>query len=68
MQSDIFFDFYFLKRDFLFTIMSSALKLSELVDNIHLEGTVSQVFDLGPTFYFMSKNGKLFTIICNLIF
>ena len=49
-----------MKQDFVFTIMSSDLKLSELVDNIHLEGTVSQIFYLGPTFYFMSKNGKLF--------
>ena len=32
------------------------------MDNIHLEGTVSQNFNLGPSFYFMSKNGKRFTI------
>ena len=25
--------------------------------NIPLEGTVSQIFDLGPGFYFMIKNG-----------
>ena len=40
--------------------MSSALKLSELVDNIHLEGTMSQIFYLGPTFYFMSKKRETF--------
>ena len=25
--------------------------------NIPLEGSVSQIFDLGPGFYFMTKNG-----------
>ena len=39
-----FFHFYFLKQDFLFTIMYSTLKLCNLVDNSHLEGTVSQIF------------------------
>ena len=38
------------------------------MDNIHLEGTVSQNFNLGPGFYFMSKNGKIFTIFCKIIF
>ena len=28
-----------------------------LVDNIHVEGTVSQIFFLGIIFYFMTKNG-----------
>ena len=27
------------------------------VANIHVEGTVSQIFDLGLSFCFMSKNG-----------
>ena len=54
----LFFYFYFLKRDFSFTIMSSALRLIELVDNIHLEGTMSQIFDLGPTFFLCQKTGN----------
>ena len=33
-----------------------------LVDNTQMEGTVSQVLDKGPSFYFMIKNGKLFVI------
>ena len=33
-----------------------------------MEGTVSQIFILGPSFYFMTKNGKLFDIIFNNIF
>ena len=38
------------------------LKLSDRIDNILMEGTVSQNFDLGPSFYFMLKKGKLFVI------
>ena len=45
--------------------MSATLYFCILIDNIHLEGTVSQIFNLGPSFYFMSKNGKLFVIFCN---
>ena len=33
------------------------LKLWMHVANIHVEGTVSQIFDLGLSFCFMSKNG-----------
>ena len=29
------------------------------VDNIHMEGTVSQIFDEGLSFHFMLKNGKI---------
>ena len=34
-------------------------KLDMPVDNTHMEGTVSQISDLGPSFYFMLKNGKI---------
>ena len=37
-----------------------------VVDNTHMEGTVSQIFDIGPSFYFMIKNGKLFVIVFDL--
>ena len=33
-----------------------------------LEGTVSQIFYLGLSFYFITKNGKLFVFFENLIF
>ena len=33
------------------------LKFSMHVTNIHVEGTVSQIFYLGLSFCFMSKNG-----------
>ena len=32
------------------------------VDSICLEGTVSQNLDIGPSFIFMSKNGKILII------
>ena len=38
------------------------LKLYHHVYNIHLKGTVSQNFKIGPSFLFMSKNGKIFII------
>ena len=36
------------------------------VDDIHLEGTVSQNFDLCLSFCFMSKNGQLFNYFSNI--
>ena len=36
--------------------------------NIPLEGPMSQIFDLGPGFYFMTKNGQLLAIFLNFIF
>ena len=37
-------------------------KLNKHIANIHLEGIMSQNFDIGPSFIFMSKNGKIFFI------
>ena len=34
-----------------------SFKFCLYVGNIHVEGTVSQIFCLYPSFYFMSKNG-----------
>ena len=39
------------------------MKFLSVVDNTHMEGTVSQIFDIGPSFYFMIKNGKLSVIV-----
>ena len=39
------------------------MKLLPVVDNTHMEGTVSQSFDTCPSFDFMIKNGKLFVIV-----
>ena len=35
----------------------SDLRFSTGVDNLHMQGTVSQMFYLDPSFHFMSKNG-----------
>ena len=38
------------------------MKFLIVVDNIQMEGTVSQIFYIGLSFDFMIKNGKLFVI------
>ena len=53
----VFFHFYFLDQDFFLTIISITLVFGDLVENVHLEGRISQNFDLGPSFHFMTKNG-----------
>ena len=49
----VFFHFYFLNQDFFLTI---TLLFADLVGNVHLEGLMSQNFDLSPSFHFMTKN------------
>ena len=44
------------------TVQDFKMKLSVHVLKIPLEGTVSQIFDLGLSFHFMSKNGLFFVI------
>ena len=39
------------------------MKLLPLVHTIQMEGTVSQIFDIGHSFYFMIKNRKLFVVV-----
>ena len=46
-----FFHFYFSNSDFLFTINSSCTKLFLLIENIHMQGSMSQNFDLGFFFF-----------------
>ena len=41
---------------------SFILKVLQDVENIHLEVTVSQNFDICLSFSFMTKNGKIFSI------
>ena len=56
----LFFHFYFSIQDFSLNIGLTFLKLDRAVDNIHLEGIVSQNCDIDPSFIFMSKKGKIF--------
>ena len=68
MFSNIFHIFFF---NVIISIASVCLSLQFLpaVDNVHMEGAVSQIFDIGPTFYFMLKNKKLFvTIFLSVVF
>ena len=39
------------------TIHIIPLRFSVCILKVLLEGSVSQIFDLGPSFYFMAKNG-----------
>ena len=52
------FDHYFLIFIFYKTIQYTAFKFCLPILRIHMEGTVSQISYLGPSFYFMPKIGK----------
>ena len=47
------FNIYFLNQDISLNNMFRNMKLLILIDNIQMEGTVSQIFDVGFHFYFM---------------
>ena len=55
----VFFHFYFLIKDFSFTVAYISLKFSKHVHNIHLEGILSQISYLGLSYDFMLKNEKI---------
>ena len=52
-----FYHFYFLNIDISVAIKVFDLKFSVCVLGIVFEGSMSQIFYLGLSFYFMSKNG-----------
>ena len=62
------FDKIFLNVHFSITIAYKDFKFCVLSLHIHPEGTVSQIFNLGLSFYFMSKNGKPFINFVRIIF
>ena len=62
------FDNIFLNVHFSTIIAYKNFKLCVLSLHIHSEGTVSQIFNLGLSFYFMSKNGKHFLNFVRIIF
>ena len=51
-----FLNFYFLEVNISLIASYSKPKLSPRVHNIDMEGRVSQIFHLGLSFYFMTKN------------
>ena len=55
-----FFSIYFLNKDISVNIPSIFLNYFIHADEGHLEGSVSQNFDLGPGFYFMQSRKKKF--------
>ena len=62
------FDKIFLNVHFSITVAYKDFKFCVLSLHIHLEGTVSHIFNLGLSFYFMSKNGKHFLKFVSIIF
>ena len=52
-----FYDFYFLNMDISLGIYFPGMTFCIVGHKVLLEGTVSQIFDLGLSFYFMLKNG-----------
>ena len=59
---------YFLVQDISLIINSTHLGFNRHVQNIHLKGTMSQNFDIGSTFIFIQKNGKILTFFLLLFF
>ena len=64
----LFFDNYFLNLNFSITMAHTDLKFCFPILHTHSEGTVSQIFHLGFSFHFMSKIGRLFAKLPNIIF
>ena len=64
----IFVHFYFSAKDISLNIQVKIMKFETDVENIHNEGTLSQIFYLGPSFYFIRKNGKLLVYFSNIFF
>ena len=52
---NLFFHFYFLNMDISLNIYTLVINFYTGVLNIPLEGSLSQIFYLGPGFYFMTK-------------
>ena len=52
-----FFYFYFFNMDISLRICFPGMKFCKVGHKVLLEGTVSHIFDLGLSFYFMLKNG-----------
>ena len=44
---------HFFNKDILLDILYTVFKIDMLIPDTMMEGTVSQIFDLGPSFYFM---------------
>ena len=61
-------DKIFMNVHFSITTAYQDFKFGLVSLHIHSEGKVSQIFSLGLSFYFMSKNGKHFLKLFSIIF
>ena len=52
-NKNLILDVIFLNKDTSVTKLDITLKFSMIALHIHCEGSVSQIFYLGPSFYFM---------------
>ena len=59
---------YFLDGDFSITIACTQSKFDVVILATYMEGTVSQIFYLGLSFYFMPKIGKHLKKVMVIIF
>ena len=57
LMLNLFIHFYFLNMDISLNIYTLVKEFYTGALNILLEGSMSQIFYLGPGFYFMTKNG-----------
>ena len=55
-------------QDFSLNIGNTLSQFYRFIDNIHMEGTVSQNFDIGPSFIFIQKKREDFDYFFMIIF
>ena len=67
-SKNVIFDNYFLNVNFSITKAHTDFKFRLHSFHTHLEETVSHIFYLGLSFYFMAKIGKHFINFVNIIF
>ena len=53
----------FLNLNISFVPVCASMKFLPVVDNIQMEGIISQIFYIGPSLYFMIKNRIFFVIV-----
>ena len=67
-SKNLIFDKIFLNVHFSITIAYKDFKYCLLSLHMHSKGNMSQFFNLGLSFYFMSKNGKHFLKCLSILF
>ena len=68
LEKTSLFHKYFFNTDFSVTNGNILLKFGPCVDNIHMEGIVSQNLDICSSRYFMTENVQLFSFSFKIIF